>query len=76
MTTVLDMLRRLQAADVAAILILAVFVGVFGTGLGVAAAHVRSTSSPQRAPLGAIIHPGADVPSLQRDRVRFHEAPR
>jgi hypothetical protein len=66
------MLRRLQAADVVAILILVVFVGVFGTGLGVAAAHVRSTSSPKRAPLRIILRPSADVPSLQRDRVHFH----
>ena len=68
-------MRRLQAADVMAILILAVFVGVFGTGLGVAAAHVRSTSSPKQAPLRLILRPSTDTPSLQRDRVRFHPAP-
>ena len=61
----------MQAADAAAILILGVFVGLFGTGLGVAAAHVRSTESPERAPLGSIIHPGDEIPSIQRDRVRF-----
>jgi hypothetical protein len=69
------MLRRLHAADVAAILILGVFVGVFGTGLGVAAAHVRATSSPKDAPLRTILRPAADTPSLQRDRVRFHLPP-
>ena len=68
-------MRRLQAADVMAILILAVFVGVFGTGLGVAAAHVRSTSSPKRAPLRIILRPSTETPSLQRDRVHFHPAP-
>jgi H+/Cl- antiporter ClcA len=66
------MRRRLHVADLVALLILGVFVGVFGTGLGVAAAHVRSTSSPERTPLRAILRPGAETPSLQRDRVRFH----
>ncbi len=65
------MVRRLQAADVAAILILGIFIGVFGIGLGVAAAHVRSTSSPDRAPLRIILRPGSETPSLQRDRVHF-----
>jgi hypothetical protein len=69
------MLRRLQAADVVAILILGVFVGVFGTGLGVAAAHVRSTSSPKHAPLRSILRPDAEAPSIQRDRVHFHRPP-
>jgi hypothetical protein len=75
-TTLPPMSRRLHAADAAAILILGVFVGVFGTGLGVAAAHVRSTSSPKDAPLRTILRPGPDTtPSLQRDRVRFHLPP-
>ena len=52
------MRRRLHVADLVAILILGVFVGVFGTGLGVAAAHVRSTSSPERAPLRGILARG------------------
>jgi len=69
------MSRRLHAADVAAILILGIFVGVFGIGLGVAAAHVRSTSSPERAPLSGILRPSAEIPSIQRDRVHFHQAP-
>lgn len=69
------MLRRLQAADVAAILILGVFVGIFGTGLGVAAAHVRTTSSPKDAPLRIILRPTAETPSIQRDRLRFHLPP-
>jgi hypothetical protein len=69
------MWRRLQAADVAAILILGVFVGVFGTGLGVAAAHVRSTSSPKHAPLRIILRPDAEIPSIQRDRVHFRRPP-
>ena len=59
-------------ADLVALVILGIFVGVFGTGLGVAAAHVRSTSSPERAPLRGILRPGVEVPSLQRDRVHFH----
>ena len=69
------MLRRLQAADAAAILILGIFVGLFGTGLGVAAAHVRSTESPERAPLRSILHPSNEIPSIQRDRVRFKAPP-
>jgi len=69
------MLRRLQAADVVAILILGIFVGVFGTGLGVAAAHVRSTSSPKQAPLRLILRPDSEAPSIQRDRVHFRRPP-
>jgi len=69
------MLRRLQAADVAAILILGIFVGLFGTGLGVAAAHVRSTSSPKHAPLRLILRPDTEAPSIQRDRVHFRRPP-
>ena len=70
------MLRRTQAADVAAILILTVFVALVGTGLGLAAAHMRAASSSQRAPLRVILRPtGADTPSIQRDRVRFHAPP-
>jgi hypothetical protein len=69
------MRSRLQAADVAAILILMVFVGVLGTGLGVAAAHVRASSPPERGPLRIILRPSNDVPSIQRDRVRLHRPP-
>jgi hypothetical protein len=74
-TTLPRMVRRLQAADVAAILILGTFVALFGTGLGVAAAHVRSTSSPTHAPLRLILRPDSEAPSIQRDRVHFHRPP-
>jgi hypothetical protein len=67
--------RRLHRADVLAFLILAVLVGVLGSGLGVAAAHIRS-SGTERGPLRLILQKGSqpgpnDVPSLQRDRIRL-----
>lgn len=67
---------RPHAADLAAIAILAVLVGVLGTGLGVAAAHVRSPGSQEHGPLRMILRPNDyrpsnDAPSLQRDRVRL-----
>jgi hypothetical protein len=70
------MRRRLQAADAVAIVILAILVGGLGSGLGVAAAHIRSSGSTQHGPLRIILRPGDkhqsnDVPSLQRDRVRL-----
>ena len=49
-------------ADVVAIVILAVLVGVLGSGLGVAAAHIRSSGSTQHGPLRMILRPG-DKPS-------------
>lgn len=70
------MRRRLQGADVVAIVILAMLVVVLGSGLGVAAAHIRSSGSTQHGPLRMILRPGdkpasTDVPSIQRDRVRL-----
>jgi hypothetical protein len=70
------MRRRLQAADVVAIVILAMLVGALGSGLGVAAAHIRSSGSTQHGPLRIILPrgdkvPSNDVNSLQRDRVRL-----
>jgi hypothetical protein len=65
---------RPHAADVVAILVLAVFIGLVGTGLGVAAAHVRSSGARAHGPLRMILPntpPSSDVPSLQRDRVRL-----
>ena len=62
---------RLRSADLVAFVILAVFVGVVGTGLGVAAARVRDNSRPHSGPLRVILHGGNDVPSIQRDRVRL-----
>ena len=70
------MRRRPQPADIAALLVLAVLVGLVGTGLGVAAAHVRSSGSEQHGPLRIILRPSGhsvnETPSLQRDRVRLH----
>ena len=62
---------RPKGADLVAFVILAVFVGVVGTGLGVAAAKVRSSERPHTGPLRVILHGGNDVPSIQRDRIRL-----
>jgi hypothetical protein len=65
---------RPQAADVVAILVLAVLVGLVGTGLGVAAAHVRSSGVHEHGPLRMILpnQPTSTyTPSLQRDRARL-----
>jgi hypothetical protein len=69
---------RLHRADVVAFAILAVLVSVIGTGIGVAAAHVRDGGSSSHAPIHAILSGSNDVPSLQRDRAHFREqsAPR
>lgn len=63
---------RLRSADLVAFLILAMFVGVVGTGLGVAAARIRSTDRPHNGPLRVLLRGGNDVPSIQRDRVRLN----
>jgi hypothetical protein len=66
---------------VAAFLILLVLVGVLGSGLGVAAAHIRLSGSSDHGPLRLILQQGngpaaSDVPSLQRDRIRLRARPR
>jgi hypothetical protein len=69
------MRTRPQSSDLLAIAILAILVGVVGTGLGVAATHVRSSGSNQHGPLRMILRPShgpmVENPSLQRDRVRL-----
>ena len=68
---------RFRGADLVASTILAIFVAVVGTGLGMAAAKVRSSSDrPHPAPLRAILRGGNDVPSIQRDRVRLNNRPK
>jgi hypothetical protein len=72
-----SMRRRLHGADIVAIVVLALLVAGLGSGLGVAAAHIRSSGSSQHGPLRVILRPDSrgssnDIPSLQRDRVRFH----
>ena len=62
---------RPKGADLVALVILAVFVSVVGTGLGVAAAKVRSSERPHTGPLRMILRGGNDVPSIQRDRIRL-----
>jgi hypothetical protein len=52
--------------------VLACFIGSAGTGLGVAAAHVREGGGSQPGPLRMILRGGNDVPSIQRDRIRLH----
>jgi hypothetical protein len=66
---------RLQPADVTAVLVLLVFIGVLGTGLGLAAAHVRSGGQAHRGPLKIILRGSNEVPSIQRDRVRLNRNP-
>ena len=65
------MRMRTQAADLIAILVLAVLVGGLGTGLGLAAARVRGSDGPRQGPLRVILRGGPEMPSIQRDRVRL-----
>jgi len=51
--------------------VLACFIGSAGTGLGVAAAHVREGGRNQSGPLRIILRGGNDIPSIQRDRIRL-----
>jgi hypothetical protein len=68
---------RLHRADLVAFAILAVLVALVGTGIGVAAAHVRKTGGDSRpAPLRALFRGPNDVPSLQRDRAHLTPRPR
>ena len=62
---------RVQRVDLMAGLVLACFIGAAGTGLGVAAAHVREGGGNQSGPLHIILRGGNDIPSIQRDRVRL-----
>lgn len=64
---------RLTRADAIAFGVLAILVGVVGTGLGVAAARVRSTGHSRPTPLRLIIRGENDLPSIQRDRVRLRQ---
>jgi hypothetical protein len=65
------MRRRLQRADVIAAAVLMTLAGSVGTGLGLAAANVRAKNGPRSAPLRVILRGSNEVPSIQRDRVRF-----
>jgi hypothetical protein len=62
---------RAHAADLVAILVLAVLVAGLGTGLGVAVARVRSSDGPRQGPLRVLLRLEPEQPSIQRDRVRF-----
>jgi hypothetical protein len=64
-------MRRVQRVDVVAGAVLVCFIAGAGTGLGVAAAHVRENGGNQSGPLRIILRGGNDVPSIQRDRVRL-----
>jgi hypothetical protein len=65
------MLRHLQRADVIAATVLVMLAGSVGTGLGLAAANVRGKNGPASKPLRVILRGSNEVPSIQRDRVRF-----
>ena len=65
------MRRRLQRADVIASTVLVALAASVGTGLGLAAANVRAKEGPHPGPLRVILRGSNDVPSIQRDRVRF-----
>jgi hypothetical protein len=64
--------RRFQRADVVAAAVLVALAGSVGTGLGLAAANVRAKDGPQSGPLRVILRGSNEIPSIQRDRVRFH----
>jgi hypothetical protein len=68
----------LHRADLVAFAILAILVSVVGTGIGVAAAHVRASGGggTRPAPLRAMFPNAAEVPSLQRDRAHLRPRPR
>jgi hypothetical protein len=66
------MRRHFQRADVVAAALLVTLAGSVGTGLGLAAANVRAKNGPQSGPLRVILRGSNEVPSIQRDRVRFH----
>lgn len=69
--TSVSTMRPVQRADVLAGVVLACFIGGAGTGLGLAAAHVREGGGSQSGPLRMILRGGNDIPSIQRDRVRL-----
>jgi hypothetical protein len=62
---------RAKAADLVAIVVLAVLVAGLGTGLGVAAARVRGSDGPRQGPLRVLLRIGPEQQSIQRDRVQF-----
>ena len=64
--------RHFQRADVVAAAVLVALAGSVGTGLGLAAANDRAKDGPQSGPLRVILRGSNEVPSIQRDRVRFH----
>jgi hypothetical protein len=68
------MRRRANRADVVATIVVATLAGSVGTGLGLAAAHVRSEDGSRSGPLRIILRGGNDIPSLQRDRVRLRHS--
>jgi hypothetical protein len=65
---------RVQAADLVAILVLAVLVAGLGTGLGVVASRVRGSDGPRQGPLRVILRGEQEPPSIQRDRVRLNRS--
>jgi hypothetical protein len=64
---------RLERADLVAATVLGVLACSVGTGLGLAAADVRAKNGPRSGPLRMIPYgSSSEIPSNQRDRVRFH----
>jgi hypothetical protein len=63
---------RVQRADLVAATVLGVLACSIGAALGLAAADVRAKNGPRSGPLRMILHSSDEIPSNQRDRVRFH----
>jgi hypothetical protein len=62
-------LRRYNPADACFVLLAVLLVGVFGTGLGLAAAWLQDDSSTSHPPIQKIVRPfDESPPALNRDR--------
>jgi hypothetical protein len=62
---------RVQRSDLVAATVLGALACSIGTALGLAAADVRAKNGPQSGPLRMILRGNNEIPSIQRDRVRF-----
>jgi hypothetical protein len=62
---------RVQQADLVAATVLGVLACSVGTALGLVAADVRAKTGPRSGPLRMIPSGSTEIPSNQRDRIRF-----